>query len=172
MDNNKNLLKNDLLLYIQRTLVSSGFLIYSLTQCKDDLKSFYKIDIKKNDNQYTLFINVSNINSAFLPNKPYIKRRQVGKLNMDLIPQNKNNSLSMLLGITFVDETPIYVCWNPFYFTGHEKNRSCYVLDSSILYAYNNSYYFGEDCKTPVFVFNELSFEKMLQNYIDKNMVD
>lgn len=168
----KFLSSKELFIYIQKAIVSSGFLIDHYEKCSNELKIFHILKISTSEKKFTLYINVRNIGSAYLPNKPFIKRRQVGKLNLEDIPVNKGNTLSMLLGVTFVDERPIFACWNPFYFIGHNTNRSCYVLDSSLDYALKNGLYDGGDCKTPVIVFSEASFSKMLDIYIKRSVVD
>ena len=169
---NKMLTSGDLILALKKSLITSGFSVESIYQCDGDLKTFHKLEISFNNDKMTLFINVRNIGSAYIPKKPYIKRRQVGKLLLEKIPPNTKNSLSMLIGIIRVDNIFVYACWNPFYFIGHSTNRSCYVLDSSIEYALQNGVYDGEDCKTPVLVFTEPNFNNIINIYLNRSVVD
>ncbi len=162
----------ELLLTFEKTLVSSGILINSIEKCEDSIKNFYQVKIIFKNKQLNLFVDLRNISSAYLPNKPYILRRQVGKLEFDAIPINDENSLSMLIGITCIDDKIILVCWNPFYFIGHSTNRSCYVLESSLEEAKQFGLYDGNDCRTPVLVCLDSCFDKMLDIYVERNVVD
>ena len=116
-------------------------------------------------------MNIRNIGSAYLPKKPYILRRQVGKLSFDDLPSNNKKSLSMLIGVANKDNEILLACWNPFYFIGHSTNCSCYVLENSLDKAKNIGLYVGEDCKTPVLVCSS-HFNEMLNVYIERNMMD
>ena len=162
----------ELLLSFEKALVSSEILINSVENCKDELKNFYLVNVTFKNKKISLYVNLRNIGSAYLPNKPYILRRQVGKLSFDDLPLNSSTSLSMLLGITFIDHMMILACWNPFYFVGHSTNRSCYVLENSLEKAKNIGLYVGEDCKTPVLVCSDCHFGEMLDIYIERNMVE
>lgn len=161
-----------LLLFFEKVLTSSNILINSVKECESELKNFYLFDVSYKDENLFLYVNIRNISSAYLPNKPYILRRQVGKLSFEFLPANKKNSLTLLLGITNEDESIVVVCWNPFYFIGHSTNRSCYVLESSLTIAKNLGLYVGEDCKTPVLVCSTNNFEELLEVYRERNMVD
>lgn len=163
---------NELLLRLENFLVNGGYLILGLKFCDGNLKSFIKIDIKKNTNEIHLFVNIRNISSAYLPNKPYIKRRQVGKLILEEIPKNENNSLTMLLGVAKIGDSFVLACWNPFYFVGHATNRSCYVLEDSMTTAICEGLYDGVDCKTPVLVCSENRFSDLLEIYKERNVVE
>ncbi len=171
MENMISFSKNELLLFVQKTIVNSGFIINSFEEC-DEPKSFVKVTIEKGEKKYTLYINVGNIRPAYLPNKPFIKRRQVGKLSLDQIPANTPKSLSMLIGICVIDDYPVFACWNPFYFIGHSTNRSCYVIDSSLSSAISCGVYVGDDCRTPLICFTESHFDEMLDIYLEKSVVD
>ncbi len=170
MNNLTSLSKNDLLLCFEDVLISSGFVIYNLEMDKNT--NFYKFVVNKNKKEFVLFVNISNINEAYIPNKPFIKRRQIGALVLDNIPQNTGNQFSMLCGIKKVDEEIVLCVWNPFYFTNHTKNRSCYVVSDSIYDALKNGIHFGIDCKNTVYLCNRISFEKLFDEYILKNRID
>ena len=163
---------HELLLSLEKVLVSSSVLIRSVKNCENELKNFYLISVEINNQLIDLYVNIRNIGSAYLPNKPYILRRQVGKLSFDDLPPNSKKSLSMLIGITNIDSEIILACWNPFYFIGHSTNRSCYVLENSLDKAKNIGLYVGEDCKTPVLVCSSSNFTEMLNVYIERNLID
>ena len=163
---------HELLLSLEKVLVSSNILIRSVKNCESELKNFYLISVEINNQLIELYINIRNIGSAYLPNKPYILRRQVGKLSFDNLPPNNKKSLSMLIGVTHIDNEIILACWNPFYFIGHSTNRSCYVLENSLDKAKNIGLYVGEDCKTPVLICSSSHFIEMLNVYIERNLVD
>ncbi len=162
----------ELLLSFEKVLVSSGILINSVEKHKEGLKNFYLVRVIFKNEQMNLYVNLSNIGSAYLPNKPYILRRQVGKLIFNDLPVNKNTSLTLLIGITYVNDEIVVACWNPFYFVGHSTNRSCYILESSIEKANCAGLYVGDDCKTPVFVCSSSHFSELLDVYIERNLVD
>ena len=163
---------HELLLSLEKVLVSSNVLIRSVKNCENELKNFYLISVEINNQLIELYVNIRNIGSAYLPNKPYILRRQVGKLSFDDLPPNNKKSLSMLIGIANIDNEILLACWNPFYFIGHSTNRSCYVLENSLDKAKNIGLYVGEDCKTPVLVCSSSHFNEMLNVYIERNLVD
>lgn len=163
---------HELLLSFEKALVFSEILINSVNNCKGELKNFYLVNVTFKNKKMNLYVNLRNIGSAYLPNKPHILRRQVGKLSFNDLPLNNSSSLSMLLGVTYIDEKMVLACWNPFYFVGHSTNRSCYVLEGSLEKAKNIGLYVGEDCKTPVLVCSDSCFGKMLDVYIERNMVD
>lgn len=163
---------HELVLSLEKILISSNVLIRSIENCDKELKNFYLLKSVHNNKDISIYINVRNIGSAYLPNKPYIFRRQVGKLSFDDLPLNSENCISILAGITLFKGKLILVCWNPFYFVGHSTNRSCYVLEKSIERAMNFGLYVGEDCKTPVFICDENHFIEMIDIYMERNMVD
>lgn len=170
MDKEENILSSkELLLVMEKILISSGFIIYSVLKGNNN---FIEFNIEKNNKKYRIFANIRNIGSAYLPKKPYIMRRQVSKMLIDEIPLNRGNNLSMLLAIKKVENQYILACWNPFYFVGHSKNRSCYVLQQSLENAYLNGLYQGIDCKTPVLVCSEKNMEQLIEVYIERNSVD
>lgn len=173
MQNSKKLMNShELLLSLEKHLILSNILIRSVTDCKNELKNFYLLDIVVKNQNIKLYVNIRSIGSAYLPNKPYILRRQVGKLLFDHLPQNSKKTFSMLIGVAEKDGETLLVCWNPFYFIGHKTNRSCYVLEGSLETAKNIGLYVGEDCKTPVLICSCRNFEKMLNVYIERNLVD
>lgn len=165
-----SLSKNDLLLCFEDILISSGYVIYGLEADKNT--NFYKFNINKDKKEFNLYINISNINDAYIPNKPFIKRRQIGVLGLESIPQNTGNQFSMLCGIKAENDSIVLCVWNPFYFTNHTKNRSCYVVSDSIDDALKNGVHFGVDCKNNVYLCDKFNFEKLFDEYILKNRID
>jgi hypothetical protein len=158
----------ELTLVLQEIINKSGFIITSFSQNEN---GFNQIGIK-NKHDFNLNVNIRNIASAYLPNKPHIKRRQVGKMHFDTIPINQQKQLSMLLGVGRVNDRYVLACWNPFYFLDHSTNRSCYVLQESLEFANENGLYDGIDCKTPVLVCSENGFEKLIKVYLERNVLD
>lgn len=165
----ENLSSSELVLIFQRVLVESGFLIISY---ESKINSFGTMKLKYNSKEFVINFNIRNIGSAYLPNKPNIMRRQVGKLESEDIPINSQIQVSMLLGLKVLDNTYILTCWNPFYFVGHKTNRSCYVLKESLQEAKENGFYDGVDCNTPVLACSTKEFSQLLSAYIERNSVD
>ena len=159
----------DLILAIEKIIVCSGFTIKQFEFKKNGFSAF---TISQDNEQIELSINIGNIGSSYLPNKPYILRRQVRKMTFEEIPDNKRNEISMLIGITKISDKFIIACWNPFYFIGHSTNRSCYILNDSLMIAYLKGIYDGIDCKTPVLACSEENFGKLLKIYIGRYAVD
>lgn len=170
MSASNSLSKNDLIFHFETILINSGFVIYSLKF--DSESNFYMFDLRKEKKEFKLYVNLSNINEAYIPDKPFIKRRQVGAMDLNLIPQNTGNQISMLCGIKIVDENIVVCVWNPFYFTNHTKNRSCYVLESSIIDTLKNGTHFGVDCKNNIYLSDKYNFAYLLDEYIMKNRID
>lgn len=158
----------ELVLAVERVFINSGFTVKSFDYMEN---GFIEFNLLKNES-FIISVNVRNIGSAYLPNKPYILRRQVGKMIFESIPDNGRTKLSMLLGVGNKNNRLLLACWNPFYFIGHSTNRSCYVLESSLDEAYEKGFYDGVDCKTPVLVCSENNFEKLLHIYIERNAVE
>lgn len=63
---------HELLLSLEKVLVSSNVLIRSVKKCENKLKNFYLISVEINNQFIDLYVNIRNIGSAYLPNKPYI----------------------------------------------------------------------------------------------------
>ena len=170
MSNKDNMLSSkELVLEVENIFIQSGFIISSFLDLKN---GFVRFQLSKNGVEYIINTNIRNVGSAYLPNKPYIMRRQVGKMNLDDIPDNTGRTASMLLAIASVDGERVLACWNPFYFVGHSTNRSCYVLQNSLETACSNGFYDGVDCKTPVLVCSTKMFEQLLNVYLERNAVD
>jgi len=170
MSNKENMLSSkELVLEVENIFVQSGFIINSFCDLKN---GFLRFELNKNGVEYIINTNVRNVGSAYLPNKPYIMRRQVGKMNLDDIPVNSGKTVSMLLAIATVNDERVLVCWNPFYYVGHSTNRSCYVLQNSLEAAQSHGFYDGIDCKTPVLVCSNKKFERLLSVYLERNVVD
>lgn len=160
----------ELILELESIFIQSGFLITSLSRSLNN--NFTKFELSKNKVEYCIYANIRNIGSAYLPNKPFIMRRQVGKMNFNEIPENTTNTVSMLLAIGIIENKKVLACWNPFYFVGHSTNRSCYVLQSSLEEAVLNGFYDGVDCKTPVLVCSKNNFGQLLKVYLERNTID
>ena len=170
MGNNDSMLSSkELLLEVENIFIQSGFLITSVSNLKN---GFFRFEINKNGVGYIINSNIRNVGSAYLPNKPFIMRRQVGKMNLDDIPVNAGKTVSMLLAIATVDGERVLACWNPFYFVSHSTNRSCYVLENSLEIARSYGFYDGIDCKTPVLICSNKMFEQLLNVYLERNTVD
>lgn len=164
--------KFELLNLFQNFVSKSKFLIIEFKDLKDSLNNFYSLIIEKENYFTELIFNIRNIGDAYLPNKPQIKRRQVGKLDFDKLPLNEKKKISLLVGIKLINNEPVLVCWNPFFFVGHQTNRSCYVLESTMNKGLQLGFYTSEDCKTKVYVCNENNFDKLLSYYIEENTID
>ncbi|TPI02369.1 hypothetical protein [Mycoplasma struthionis] len=111
----------ELLLIFQKFLTNSGFIIVSTEKLNEDLNNFYKIVVDDGVKKVTFYVNLRNISSAFIHNKPYILRRQVNKININSLPENKEDSVVLLIGIAEIVEEFVLVVWNAFYFIGHQK---------------------------------------------------
>ena len=164
--------KNELLLIFESFLVNSGFLILEMIDIKKETPNFHKFVIKTNNKNFTVNIDIRNIGDAYLPDKPHVKRRQVGKLSFEQIPKNKNDTVSMLVGIKQIDKDFVMACWNPFLFLSHITNRSCYLLEESMEQALNSGVYIGKDCGTPVYICSIDHFDQLLDIYINNNSIE
>ena len=164
--------KSELIINFEKIITKSDYLILSFKDLNDTLSNFYSLTIQKDKKIFNLTFNIRNISDAYLPNKPYIKRRQVGKLDFDSLPLNNKTNVTLLLGLKEINGELVLVCWNPFYFVGHQTNRSCYVLESTMEKALQCGFYIGEDCKTKLYVCNETNFGKLLTQYIEENAVE
>lgn len=162
----------NLLVYFQQVLTKSGFLVTNFKDLKGTLDNFYSFVVEKGGKKIELSFNIRNISNAYLPNKPDIKRRQVGKLSFEDLPLNRKDCLIMLLGLKLISGELVLVCWNPFYFVGHATNRSCYVLKSTMEKALQCGFFEREDCKTKVYACSSSNFGELLNHYIEENVVE
>lgn len=166
---NKSLTSTELLKRLQEIFKKSGFAIIS---CGIRINNFTKFKILKNNQEYLINVNIRNITSAYLPNKPDLMRRQVNKLNFNDITDNTTNSATMLLGLWDTNGNEVLAAWNPFLFIHHEKNRSCYVLKESLNKASQYGFYQGKDSGTNILVCSENNFEKLLSVYLETYKAD
>lgn len=164
--------KFDLLVLFEQLITKSGFIITNYKDIYETLDNFHSLTVEKDKKQFELIFNIRNVSDAYLPNKPEIKRRQVGKLEFDSLPFNQKKRAVMLLGLKVYNGEPVLVCWNPFYFVGHATNRSCYVVESTMEKALQCGFYAGEDCRTRVYACSGSSFEKLLSLFIEENAVE
>ena len=164
--------KQDLLLFFEQTLVLSGFFVEETKDLKSELGSFFLFRIKNNNSEFEITANISNISDAYLPNKPYIKRRQVGHLVFENLPKNTKTKVTLLIGIKRIEDQLVYVCWNPFYFVGHSTNRSCYVNEASLEKTARLGFYSGEDCGTKLYACTSNRFAELIDLFISENAID
>lgn len=167
--NEKSIPKNDLIRLFEKALIDSGYIIQLFEKCEN---GFVKFVILKEKIAYSLHVNIRNISSAYLPKKPDIFRRQVSKLDLDEIPMNTKYNASMLIGVYSCDNEYLVTCWNPFHFSCHETNRSCYVLKNSFDNAKMDGFYYGNDCSTPVWICSITHFSQLLEDYITRNSIE
>lgn len=165
--NSNNLSKQELLKVFEKAIVLSDGVIISIS----DFKNRFNIVVKFDEDEYNLNFDLRNIGSAYLPNKPFIFRRQVSSFSIDDFPKNLGNNLSLLVGIRLIENSFVIVAWNPFYFLGHKTNRSCYVYKDSMLSAYTNGYYSGDDCKTPVYACASNNLLTLLKEFKENNTI-
>lgn len=164
--------KQDLLLFFEQTLVLSGFFIEETEGLKNELRNFYSFKVKNQSSQFVISANISNISDAYLPNKPFIKRRQVGHLVFETLPKNTKDKVSLLVGIKKIEDEFVLVCWNPFYFVGHSTNRSCYVNESTLEKTLRIGFYVGDDCGTKLYACTRNHFAELLDLFITENAID
>lgn len=164
--------KFNLLVLFEQLISKSGFLLVNYKDINDKLENFHSLVIEKDKRRFEIIFNIRNISDAYLPNRPEIKRRQVGKLVFDELPSNQKNRAVMLLGLKIINSEPVLVCWNPFYFVGHATNRSCYVAQSSMEKALQCGLYVGEDCKTRVYACFGSNFNRLLKLFVEENALE
>lgn len=157
--------KNRLLNLFQNVLTSNGYTIMSVSK----LDKFYNLKVFKDEREITFSINLSTIKNAFLPKDPTVKRRQIGHLEMCEIKTITKNVISLIIGIAKICDEYVFVCWNPFYFTGHKTNRSCYVTHESLVQMKFNNYYRVKYGNTPSYLFTQSGFELFIDKFIEEN---
>ena len=164
--------KQDLLLFFEQTLVLSGFFVEETKDLKNEIGSFHLFKVKNKSSEFVITANISNISDAYLPNKPFIKRRQVGHLVFEALPKNTKNKVTLLIGIKRIENEFVIVCWNPFYFVGHSTNRSCYVNESTLEKTSRLGFYVGDDCGTKLYACTNNRFAELLDLFITENAID
>lgn len=158
--------KIELVNAFQKILINNHYNIIEFNS--DNKKNIFKhIKCLKNNTNYSFYFNISNLNKAYLPKDPTVKRRQISSLNIDNIPTIKTDAISFLLAYCEIENKAIFVAWNPFYFTEHKTNRSCYANKDDIIDAYNKTYIKSKYGKTPFFVFTETGFDNFINEYIE-----
>ncbi len=158
--------KVELVNAFQKILINNQ---YNITEFNNNNKKdiFKCIKCIKDNINYSFYFNISNLNKAYLPKDPTVKRRQISSLNIDDIPTIKIDTISFLLAYCEIGEKAVFVAWNPFYFTEHKTNRSCYVNENDIIDAYSKNYVKNKYGKTPFFIFNESGFDSFIKEYIE-----
>lgn len=172
MENNEliikltNLNKSELINAFQKVLIDNHFNIiqYNAGEKKSNFKTIY---CEKENKQFSFCFNISNLSKAYLPKDPTVKRRQISSLNMNEIPMITKNNVTLLLSYCEINTTSVFIAWNPFYFTEHKTNRSCYVNEKELLDVISENYIKSKYGKTPVYIFTEQGFERFISEYIE-----
>src|SRR5574344_836555 len=159
-----NLSKQTLISLLKRFLISSNIVFISEDQpLFEHVNSF---TIRLNKKNLKLHVILKNISYGGWKEKPLIKRIQVASLEGKKIPEISMNEIFILGGFCYVNDKPILVGWNPFRFTYHKTNRSCYVNVYSILKVNNLGFLISNDFKKEEFICDELNFDKLLIEYV------
>lgn len=157
---------NQLLILLEQALLKAGFLIMGV----EKNKSYHKmtdISIMNNDQKMTLHVNIAAINKAFLPNNSNAMRRQISALDIESLPKNTKESVTILIGYFNTGSKDIFAIWNAFYFVGHKKNRSCYVNRSDLEVASEKGLLLTTYSSTPVFITTGESFKECLEKFVN-----
>ena len=123
-----------------------------------------KYNLKKENNEYIIYVKLKNVCHAGWKDKKFIRRIQTTPLKN--IPETTKNSCFLLGGIAFYENEPIFICWNANTYIHHTSNRSCYVNVSSIKKACELGVYIGCDSSQVVYLSNKNSLEKLIEEFI------
>lgn len=169
MDNNK-LSKNELLCKFQSFLVDSNYLIIGCKQ-NENINFFYDYDLIRDNKKMKIHANVKKISNAFFPNNDSVLRIQTGPIDVDLLPENSKNEISILVGFINFNNVEIIAIWNAFYFVGHKKNRSCYLTLDNLIDTTNEGYLITDYANTPVYISTKERMDIVIKEFIDNNIV-
>lgn len=158
--------RHELSSYFDLILISSGFFI-----SKKDFQasSVCVYEIEKNDKKYYLNVKLKNITECGWKDRKFIRRIQTPPTR-DFFKTEANKAY-LLGGITMYNNSPVFVCWNSNNYIYHKTNRSCYVYVDSFKKAYDNGFYYGQDCEQEVYCCNKNGFETLLHEYINDNVI-
>jgi len=170
MEENRNLSKEQMIHTFELFLLRAGYIIIELTHEKT-CKNFYDLVARKENKDLLIHFSIRNIGSAFLPYDKTVLRIQTGPIDQNLLPENKTNEISVLIGVTVSSDKEILAIWNAFYFTGHKTNRSCYLSDDSFKEAINKGKSRSSYSDTPVYVSDDSHFSETIEMYIEENKI-
>ena len=134
--------------------------------------TFMRYKLKLDNRLISLNILIKNIVNSGWIEKPYIKRIQIKSLLNVEVPKNTNESCTMLVGVALVNSKPILVVWNPFMYTYHNTNRSCYVNVESLAKCWRDGFLKTIDAKQNILLSDEENFGVLIKRYIDDNSIE
>ncbi len=169
MDDNK-LSRNELLCKFQSFLVDSNFLIIGCNQ-NEHINFFYDYDLIKNNKKMKIHANVKKISNACFPNNNSVLRIQTGPIDVDLLPENTKDEISILVGYICFNNVEIIAIWNAFYFIGHQKNRSCYLTIENLSETINEGYLITNYSNTPVYIATKERMDVVIKEFLDDNII-
>lgn len=149
---------------------SSDILVFSCKKIANTPFINFEVEFEKRILQLHLYL--KNIVDSGWTDKPYIKRIQIKSLSNVSVFGNKENNLSILVGICLLNEKPIICVWNPFMFTFHKSNRSAYVLVEDIVSASIKGIVKTTYAGKNLILCDQSNFKSLLKQYIQDNYLE
>lgn len=168
--NNINYSKEELLNKFQRFLTNAGYIIEKC-EINSKINAFFNIYLAKEKEKLIIHASVKKISSAYFPNNDSVYRIQTGPIDMELLPENSKNEISILVGYYKIDNTEILALWNAFYFVGHKKNRSCYLTIENLNETIENGDLITSYSSTPVYITTKERTSIILNKFIQDNKI-
>ena len=165
---NERMSKEQLLLVFESFIIEAGYAIISVENDETN-KQFTNIKTIKDGKSFLFHSNIKKIAPAYFPNDDSVLRIQVGPIDMESTPENRENQISILVGITKQDNKNVISIWNAFYFTGHQTNRSCYLTISNIDDTFSDGKCITSYSGTPVYISTKERFNEVLDEFIEDN---
>ena len=134
--------------------------------------NFVDIETKLDGNPLLIHANIRNIGSAYLPNEPTTRRRQVEGLDVFKLPKNTSCSITILVGLSGFSDSVIVTIWNAFNFCMHKTVRSCYVTEESLLEAAEYGISFEKYGMIPSYSCQAARLEEALKSFIQRSRTE
>lgn len=134
--------------------------------------NFVDIETQLDEKPLMIHANIRNIGSAYLPNEPTTRRRQVEGLDVFKLPKNSASSITILVGLASAEGSMIITIWNAFNFCMHKTVRSCYVTEDSLLEAAQYGISFEKYGMIPSYSCQASRLREALGSFIQKSKTE
>ena len=158
--------KKELYSVLSAFIKNAGF--YNLEQKID--KTHVVFHTEMNNELIEIEAIVKNISECGWKDRTNIKRIQVSRI--DNYHKTDQNYCFLLLGITYINDEPILVAWNPLKYIYHKTNRSAYVYDDVLINGFKNGYYKTYVNGEFVLVCRQEHFISLFEDYIHYSFVE